>query len=208
MPLWYKNINTFPLHLHTCRHTPVQWKMCICWEAGRTPPPCAPSCWKKGSIHHGALLYSSPGFSQTKLSMLFCVHIWFPPAVQWVRFHLSYNGEKERERLAEGLTFLHTHKHTRNPDSEPNKESHMPLYTSIDTHFHAHTHWPLCLPPQGCHWSSNTAKHQSVCDCLLVSFFFLPLTFCPHSLIFFFCSLSILTGICSFWLSLQIIGHI
>lgn len=35
------------------------------------------------------------------------------------------------------------------------------------------------MPPQGCHWSSNITRHQSVPDWLLVSFLFLTLAFCP-----------------------------
>lgn len=143
----------------------------------RVPHP-AGNC----SIHHGAL------HSQAKSSMLFSAHIWFPPATRWQRILLSYNGERERKGEGESEcrhTFLHTspsaHALSRqwNPQRKPTRP-----YKQAWTHTpaHAYTRWPLRLPPQGCHWSSNTAEHQSVCDCLLVSFFFFPLAFCPHPL--------------------------
>lgn len=160
-------------------------KMCIRWQAERRPPPCALSGWQTARyiMVLSFLLAPAPLPGQIERVIL-CSHLISPSCPLTETFPLLQWGEKggDRERHAEN-TFPHTHKH--NADSETYKGSHMPFQVSVDTHFHAHTCWPLYLPPQGCHWSSNTAEHQSAGACLLVSFFFFFLAFRPHPLILF-----------------------
>lgn len=140
------------------------------------------------SIHHGAL------HSQAKSSMLFSAHIWFPPATQW-------------RRILSSSTHVPAHMHTLRPGCGADKGNPLAL-TSERGRTHARTRWPLCSPSQGCHWSSNTAEHQSGRRCLLVSFFFLPLAFCPHPLNISPAPWVFLQASALFWLSLQSIGHI
>lgn len=158
--------------------------MCICWQVERGPPPCAPSRWQ--TARYITVLSHPPGLSP------------FPGQIEHVI--LCSHLISPSHPVTEHSPLL----------QRENVETHTARQWNWQRKSRTHTHtlgWPLC-----CHHKAALIfkySRASISSGLPFSVIFLPLYFfLSSSSQPFLCSLSILTGVCSFWLSPQSIGHI
>lgn len=176
-----------------------------------------------GAIYHSCLLSSSPGFGPwsnwawySVLTSDFCPppSDWGYPLLQW-----RVRGQGGESKEKSGHTFLPTHIYTCtctiSRKCGTDKGSLKPFYKRAwkNTHAGSHTHTHTHLLTSGLATTRLPLIFKyctaSIRLWLPFSVIFLPSPgFLSSSSQPFLCSLSILTGVYSFWLSLQSTGHI